>query len=113
MKTGFTCRGILDYKTVSNYPIQGSAFHCLLWCFIQIVNELKKRNMKSKVIGQIHDSIIFDIYPPELQDVLKLVKKITTIDLPKHYDWIIVPMEVDAEISPVDGSWSDKEEIEI
>jgi len=113
LKTGFTCRGIMDHKNVANYPIQGSAFHCLLWAFIQTVNEIEDKNMNSKVIGQIHDSIILDVHPDELQEVVSIVKRITTIDLPKKYDWIIVPLEVEAELCPVDGSWAEKEEFKI
>jgi len=32
-----------------------------------------------------------------------------TIDLRKHWSWIIVPMDVDAEVSPMGRSWFEKE----
>ena len=36
-----------------------------------------------------------------------------TIDVKKKWDWIIVPLSIDAEISAVDGNWAEMEEIEI
>jgi len=113
LKTGFDCKGIMRKNEVINYPVQGAAFHCLLWSFTEMVNALEKKCMDSKVIGQIHDSIVLDVHPEELEEVKKLLRYITTIALPKHWDWIIVPMDIDAEISPVDGSWADKQDCKI
>lgn len=111
--TGFKYQGVMDRKQIVNYPIQGSAFHCLLWCFIKIMNIAIKEKWNTKIIGQIHDAIVFDVDPKELKHVLKVIKKVTTIDLLKHYKWIIVPLEVDAELCPVDGAWNTKEDIKI
>jgi hypothetical protein len=109
-KTGFVCSGLMSKNSVTNYPIQGSAFHCLLWSLIQIDNEIIKRNLKTKIIGQIHDAIIFDVYPPELDEIAILARKVTCEDLPKAWDWINVPLFIEAEVCPIDGSWVEKEE---
>lgn len=113
MKTGFRCSGVMSKNDVTNYPVQGAAFHCLLWSFIQLTNALYETGMKTKVIGQIHDSIILDVDPAELEKVLKIARKITTTDLRNHWKWISVPLDVDAEICPVDASWANKEHCKI
>lgn len=111
MPTGFRCSGVMRKNEINNILIQGSAFHCLLWSFIQITDKLK--DYDTKLVGQIHDSIIADTNPNELDDILPIIKKITTEQLPENWKWIIVPLNVDAEITPVDGSWAEKEEIKI
>lgn len=111
--TGFRISGVLSRNQVINYPVQGSAFHCLLWSTIQLQRWLKKYKMKTKIIGQIHDSIVFDFYRKEIDDVIAKAVQIMTVDICKVWKWIIVPLEVEAEISPLGGSWYDKEEYKI
>ena len=111
MKTGFRCTGFMSRNDVINYPIQGAAFHCLLWSFVKINDWIKKYCKKSMVIGQIHDSIVMDIHPSELNKIMRACNKIMTKDVRKHWDWIILPLEIEAECTPVDGSWFLKKEI--
>jgi len=113
MLTGFIVAGNLNRKQAINIPIQGSAFHWLLWCLIRIQKLMKRYKMKSLLVGQIHDSILADIRMGELKEYLKIVKQVIYEDLPKHWKWIIVPLAVEAEVAPVGGSWFEKEEIEI
>lgn len=113
MLTGFRCHGPMSENDACNYPIQGTAFHCLLWSFIQMDKALRKRKMKSRVIGQVHDSMVLDIHPKERDKVIQLLKKIMIDKLKKHWKWIIVPLNIDADLAPVDGSWQEMEEYEI
>ena len=69
--------------------------------------------MKTKLIGQIHDSIICDVFPPEMKEVLGLIREITCSLLLKHYKWIIVPLDIEAEACEVDQSWYYKKQIKI
>lgn len=103
--TGFRCSGIMSKKNVINYPIQGTAFHLLLYLLIQVDSLFTKYNFKTKIVGQIHDSLILDVYPYELADVYKVVKNIATRQIPKDFPWINVPINIDAELSDLDGSW--------
>lgn len=112
MLTGFTCSGLMGKNDVINYPVQGAAFHGLLWSLIQLDKLIIKNGWRSRIIGQIHDAINIDVYPPELEEIARATKKITMIDLPKAWPWIIVPLDVDAELCPVDGAWSEKKEWE-
>lgn len=111
MLTGFTIHGLYGRNDVINYPVQGAAFHCLLWSLIRIQWKLNKYKMKSKLVGQIHDSIIGDVYKPELKDYLEIVKTVMTEDIRRYWKWIITTLEIEAEVS--DKTWFDKEAIEI
>jgi DNA polymerase I-like protein with 3'-5' exonuclease and polymerase domains len=110
MHTGFICSGAMSKNDVINYPVQGAAFHCLLWTLIQMTKRLEELEMDSKIVGQIHDSLIIDVHPDEVRDVYELVRKIGIDSLKENFPWINVPIEMEAEICPVDGSWADKED---
>lgn len=111
--TGFTCSGIMAKNDVSNYPVQGAAFHCLLWTFTELMAIFEQRNFRSRIIGQIHDSIVMDVHPEEVPEILAAVKWLVSDQLLKHWKWIIVPMDVEAEITGVDEPWYYKKEIAI
>jgi hypothetical protein len=102
MKTGFVCQGIIDRNGVVNYPIQGSSFHCLLQSLIWIQKELKQRRLQSIIIGQIHDSIMLDVVPSELDEVLRISKSMMVDRLTEEWDWITIP-RFHYELS--DSSW--------
>ena len=109
--TGFRIKGVFPRNAVVNYPIQGTAFHCLLWSLIQINREIRKRRMKTKIVGQIHDSLIADVPIEELHEYLCILEDVTTRRLKEHWKWIIVPLEVEYEISLPGTSWYDKVEM--
>lgn len=111
--TGFRFRGDFKRNEVVNYPVQSCAFHCLLWSLIRLQKLLKKYNMKSLIIGQIHDSIVADVYKKELQNYLELCHQIMIDDIKKHWKWIITPISIEAEVSPVGGDWLQKEKTAI
>ena len=109
--SGFRVRGFLRKNQVINIPIQGTSFHFLLWSLIRIVKLLKKYKMKSLVIGQIHDSLVGDIPKNELKDYCEIVQQVITVDILKHWDWIIVPLSIEIEAAPPGLSWYTKEKI--
>jgi len=111
--TGFRCSGLMGKNDAVNYPVQGSAFHCLLWCFIQIDRIAREERWKSRLIGQIHDSMIIDTHPKELKHVAETVHYVTTKALLKHWKWIIVPMDTGMELCDVDKPWSTKKEYKL
>ena len=113
MLTGFRCSGVMGRNDVTNYPVQGSAFHCLLWSFIKLDNIIRRERLNTRLIGQIHDSILFDVHPSELDYILKIARQVTCKDLLEAWDWIIVPLSVDAELCEVDQSWYYKKEIDL
>ena len=106
--TGFRCQGPMRRNEVCNYPVQGVAFHCLLWSLIKTQRWLDKKGLDSVIIGQIHDSIIFDLVPGERDRVLRKVRQIMTETIRKHWEWIIVPLDVEVELAPPGRPWSEK-----
>ena len=103
--TGFSIYGKMRRNEVLNCTIQGSAFHVLLLAFIMINNERINRKWRTKIIGQIHDAIIFDVYPPELEEVYETSKDIMENKVCDIWSWIKVPLAVEAELFEVDAPW--------
>lgn len=112
-KTGFTFQGVMNKKDCINYPVQSSAFHILLWSLKELSKALRVEKMRTKIIGQIHDAIVFDIYPPELDKVIKIAKCIMIHDVKQHWNWIDIPLEIEAELCPINAAWSKKEDYKI
>lgn len=56
-----------------NTPIQGTAADMIKIAMINIDKELHKNNYKSKMIMQVHDELVFDVYQPELEIVQAMV----------------------------------------
>ena len=113
MLTGFVCQGPMTKNQIINAGTQGTAFHCLLWSLIRLQKKMKKARMRSLVIGQIHDSGLSDVPNEELQDYLGMAHETLVDDLLREFGWINVPIEIEAEATPVNGSWYLKEEIPI
>ena len=109
--TGFRCQGVMNQKDVCNYPVQGSAFHCTLYSAIEIQKLIDKHDLQTKIVGQIHDEVVLDLVESEKDFVLKEVKRVMTIQLREHWQWINVPIDVEVDITPVDGSWYQKAEV--
>ena len=108
--TGFRCSGLMKKNEVLNYKIQGTAFHCLLWSLIQVNKRAKKEKWKSKIIGQIHDAMNMDVDPNELEYIVPIIKKTMCEDIRKKWKWINIPLNVDIEISEINGNWYEMKE---
>jgi DNA polymerase-1 len=109
LHTGFRCSGLAKKNEVINWPVQGSAFHCLLWSLIKVNDWLRTSDKRSHIIGQIHDAILFDAHPEEVEEIIEVVEQISCHDIREHWPWIITPLEVEVDITPIDGSWITKE----
>lgn len=111
--TGFVLQGVYRRNQIINSPVQGSAFHILLKSLIILEKRMRKEKMRSKLVGQIHDSLIADVHKEELSEYLVMVKEITTVEVPKLWKWINVPLEIEAEVAPEGGTWYDKVQVKI
>ncbi len=60
-------------RLAMNTPIQGSAADIIKLAMIRVYSALKKQNLKSKLILQIHDELIVNVYPDELKKVEELL----------------------------------------
>jgi len=109
--TGFREKGLYKRNDVINHPIQGSAFHCLLWCLIRLVQWTVKNKMQTKIVGQIHDSVLADVHKSELEDFVAKAQRLMVKDIRIAWDWIIVPLDVDVAIA--EQNWYEKQEVDL
>lgn len=73
-----------------NTPVQGSSADIIKKAMVDIFREFNKRHLKSKMIIQVHDELIFDVVPEEKDEVQKLVE-----DLMENCFILNVPLKVD------------------
>ncbi|WCO02002.1 DNA polymerase I [Psychroserpens ponticola] len=66
-------RGAAERNAV-NAPIQGSAADIIKIAMINIHNKMKAGDYKSKMLLQVHDELVFDVYKPELEELSSLIK---------------------------------------
>ncbi len=76
-------------RNAINAPIQGSAADMIKVAMINIYSELQKQNFKTKMLLQVHDELVFDVYKPELETVKPIIEKLMREALPLN-----VPIEV-------------------
>ena len=76
-----------------NTPIQGTAADILKKAMVEIYDEFNKRNLKSKMLIQVHDELVFNV----LKDELDVVKKIVR-DIMENTFKLDVPLKVDIEV---------------
>jgi DNA polymerase-1 len=67
-------RGAAERNAV-NAPIQGSAADVIKIAMINIYNKLEEGGFKTKMLLQVHDELVFDVYKPELQTMKVLIKE--------------------------------------
>ena len=90
-----------------NYSIQGSAFHCLLRTFSRLSERIEKEKLRSKVVGQIHDSGVPSVEPDEEAYIDYIVWHEGTQKIREEWEWIIVPLSIEKSFSEIDGNWAD------
>ena len=80
-------------RNAINTPVQGSAADIIKLSMIKINEELKKHSLKSKLILQVHDELVFDVP----QEEVDLIKKIIIENMENAYK-LKVPLIVDLGI---------------
>ncbi len=76
-------------RNAINSPVQGSAADLIKLAMVRVHRELKQRRLKTKMVLQIHDELLFDVPKTEVGTVRDLVKQAMTTVLD-----IGVPLEV-------------------
>ena len=82
-------RGAAERNAI-NAPIQGSAADIIKIAMINIQNKLSNGNYKSKMLLQVHDELVFDVFKPELNEIINLTRN----EMEQAYK-INVPLTVD------------------
>ncbi|WP_053992806.1 DNA polymerase I [Mangrovimonas sp. TPBH4] len=84
-------RGAAERNAV-NAPIQGSAADIIKIAMINIYKKLNEGNYKTKMLLQVHDELVFDVYKPELDAIKTLVKT----EMENAYT-LAVPLDVELD----------------
>ncbi len=79
-------------RAAMNTPIQGTAADIMKIAMIKVYNELKNRNMKSKIVLQIHDELLIETILDEKEEVKKILKECMESSAE-----LSVPLTVDVE----------------
>jgi DNA polymerase-1 len=86
-------RGFAERNSI-NAPIQGSAADIIKMAMVAVYQEMKKTNLKSKLILQVHDELVFDVHIDEIEQMKTLVKNAM-----ENAVQLTVPMEVEMELA--------------
>ena len=85
-------RGAAERNAV-NAPIQGSAADIIKIAMINIHKKLEEGNYKTKMLLQVHDELVFDVYKPELETMKTMIKS----EMENAYK-IAVPLDVEVGV---------------
>jgi DNA polymerase I len=77
-------------RNAINSPIQGSAADMIKLAMIHIHNEMRKRKLKSQMLLQVHDELVFDLHKKEEKEMKVLVEDLMRNAMPA----LTVPIEV-------------------
>ncbi|MCH2229572.1 MAG: DNA polymerase I [Crocinitomicaceae bacterium] len=91
-------RGFAERNAV-NAPIQGSAADVIKLAMIGVHGAMKEANLKSKMLLQVHDELVFDVHESEVELMQNLVRK----EMESAVE-LAVPMEVEMEVA---DNWLD------
>ncbi len=75
-----------------NTPIQGTSADIIKKAMVEIHKKLKENNLKSKLIIQVHDELVFDCLKVEQEKVTKIMK-----DVMENICQLKVPLKIDVE----------------
>jgi DNA polymerase-1 len=77
-------------RAAINQPLQGSAADLIKEAMIKVDKELAKRNLKTKMVMQVHDELVFEVPKDELEELKQLVLECMELGQP-----LKVPLVVD------------------
>ena len=92
-------RGYAERNAI-NAPIQGSAADIIKMAMISVHTEMKKKHVKSKMILQVHDELVFDVHNSEevlIQDLVrKAMEKAVKLSVPMQVELKLADNWLDA-----------------
>jgi len=96
----FNLRGFAE-RTAVNTPLQGTAADLIKIAMIRIDAELRERKLRSRMLLQVHDELVFEVPDQEVDTIKQLV-----VRQMEHVHELKVPLKVDVGIGP---NWRDLE----
>ena len=104
-------------RTAINMPIQGTASDILLCAKVVAYSHMTERRMRSMIVNTVHDSMVLDVYPGELEELIVMfknamenVKSYAPTFFP-HLDfgWLCVPLKAEVEVGSHYGAMKELE----
>jgi len=77
----FTVRGFAERNAI-NSPIQGTAADMIKLAMVKVYEEMRKRKLKSRMLLQVHDELVFDAYKSEVDELRPLIIECMQAALP-------------------------------
>ncbi|MDQ7794880.1 MAG: DNA polymerase I [bacterium] len=96
-------RGFAE-RAARNTPIQGSAADIIKLAMVRVQAELERKGLRARMILQVHDELLFEVPPDELEPVMVLAREEMTGAFV-----LAVPLVVDLKVGP---NWYDVRKIE-
>ena len=96
--TNGSMRGFAE-RTAVNTPLQGTAADLIKMAMIRIDEDLRARKLKSRMLLQVHDDLLFEVPEAEIETMRELVR-----DRMENVYSLKVPLLVEAGIGP---NWRD------
>ena len=62
-------------RVAMNMPLQGSASDIIKLAMLKVFDAIKQKGLRSKLVLQIHDELVVDTHPNEVEDVKKILKE--------------------------------------
>jgi DNA polymerase-1 len=94
-------------RTAINHPIQGTAADIMKFAMLAVFAEMQKQKLKSRMLLQVHDELVFEVAPGEVGVLAPLVRRLMT-QVPERELKLDVPLEVDVSVGQ---NWNDAEEM--
>lgn len=108
--TGFRYQCPMDRKNCMNSAPQGTGAQCLFWTINHALKDVEERGLDALLIGEIHDSAIWDLSPEVEDKVDHLMWLYATQLIQKEWPWISVGLVMEKERSAINGSWAEMED---
>ena len=90
-------------RAAVNMPIQGMAADVMKIAMVRVARDLAKERIRTRMVLQVHDELLFDVPPDEIAAVAALVRS----DMENAYP-MRVPIKVDVKVGK---NWAEMEEI--
>jgi hypothetical protein len=86
-------------RKAQNTPIQSSASDVAVSAVVMIDKLTREQNLKTKVVGTVHDSIYVDVHPGEIFEGIDILKYAMKTYPEESFEFLTCPMGVDLELS--------------
>ncbi len=88
-----------------NMPFQGSNADIMKLAMVAIRRRMREEGLRSQMVLQVHDELVFDVYPDELETLKPIIKR----EMQDAYH-LSVPLGVDVKVGP---NWNQVTAVEV